>query len=284
MHLKELVEKYNIRFKKGLGQNLLLDDNINRIMVDAASLTKDDVVVEIGAGLGALTGRLAAGAGRVLSVEIDRAFMPCLEDQFGAMPHVKLFRGDFLNHPFEKLLEEHLPGAQTCKVLSNLPYYITTPILFHIWESPVDVSRMVIMVQEEVALRMTAIVGAPDYGVLALAAQYHAEVDIVHKVPRTCFTPRPEVDSCVVRLRTRQTPLYPDIEARFLMRVIRTAFSQRRKTLRNALTRSGALGVPVEIVEEAFVAAEIDPGRRAQTLTLDDFGRLAGAIKARLQS
>ncbi|MBN2309830.1 MAG: 16S rRNA (adenine(1518)-N(6)/adenine(1519)-N(6))-dimethyltransferase RsmA [Candidatus Hydrogenedentes bacterium] len=280
MALRDLCERYNIRFKKALGQNLLLDDNINRIMVEAAALTAEDDVVEVGAGLGALTGRLCAAAGRVLAVEIDPAFMPCLEDQFGAMDNVRLFRGDILNHELRKLLDEHLPGCTVYKLVSNLPYYITTPILFHFWEAAVPYSRMVVMVQEEVAMRMTAGPGGPDYGVLTLAAQYHGSVDVVHRVPRTCFRPQPRVDSCIVRLRARPSVLYPDVDPAFLFRVIRAAFSQRRKTLRNALTRSG-FGAPKEAVLDAFDAAGVDPGCRAQTLVLDDFARLAQAIKTR---
>lgn len=282
MQLRDLVKQYGIRFKKGLGQNLLLDDNINRIMVDAAALTSKDDVVEVGAGLGVLTRRLCAQAGRVLAIEIDPSFMPCLEDRFGDKANVRLFRGDVLNHGLDKLLEEFLPGGVSYKMVSNLPYYITTPILFHFLESPVFFERLVIMVQEEVALRMVASVGAPDYGVLALAACYYADVDIVHRVPRTCFSPQPEVDSCIVRLRCRQAPLYPDIDGSFLLRLIRAAFGQRRKTLRNSLTRSGDFGSPREVVLEALEATGIDPGRRPQTLTLDEFAALAKAIRARL--
>ncbi|HOZ45444.1 MAG TPA: 16S rRNA (adenine(1518)-N(6)/adenine(1519)-N(6))-dimethyltransferase RsmA [Candidatus Hydrogenedentes bacterium] len=274
-HLKDLVAQYGIQFKKGLGQNLLLDDNINRIMVEAAALTSDDAVVEVGAGLGALTERLCRQAGRVLAVEIDRSFMPCLEDQFGDMEHVRLFRGDVLNHEVGKLIEEFIPGAASYKMISNLPYYITTPVLFHFLESSVRFSRMVVMVQEEVGLRMTASVGSREYGVLALAMEFYAEVDMVHKVPRTCFAPRPEVDSCIVRLRMRSEPLYGDVESGFLFQVVRTAFSQRRKTLRNALTRSGALGLDAAAVDEALGEAGIEAARRPQTLSLAEFAALA---------
>jgi 16S rRNA (adenine1518-N6/adenine1519-N6)-dimethyltransferase len=283
MSLRDLCKRYNITFKKRLGQNLMLDDNINRIMVEAAALSSTDDVVEVGAGLGALTQRLSPRAGRVLAIEIDRAFMPCLEDQFRDVPNVRLFRGDILNHSLPKLLEEFLPGGTCYKMVSNLPYYITTPILFHFLESPVRFARIVIMAQEEVALRMVAPVGAPHYGVLALAARWHADVDIVHKVSRTCFTPRPKVDSCVVRLRCREAPLWPEVEGRFLLALVRAAFSQRRKTLQNALLHSGAFGAPRQAVQEAFAATGIDPGRRAQTLSLDEFANLAREIKTRIE-
>ena len=281
MALRDLCEQYNISFKKQLGQNLLLDDNINRIMVDAAAVTPDEDVIEVGAGLGALTGRLAEHARRVLAIEIDRSFMPCLEDQFGGNSHVRLFRGDVLNHDVEKLVDEFLPGAHTLKMVSNLPYYITTPVLFHFWECSLRFERMVVMMQEEVALRMVDPVGGPDYGVLALAASLFAEIDIVHKVPRTCFRPQPRVDSCIVRMRRRDAP-YPDLDPKFLMRVIRSAFAQRRKTLRNSLTKSGTFGAPKEAVLAAFESTGIDPGRRPQTLTLDEFAALAREIRSRI--
>ncbi len=283
-NLRDLCRKYQIRFNKGLGQNLLLDDNINRIMVEAAGLTPEEDVVEVGAGLGALTRRLCQCAGRVLAVEIDRAFMPCLEDQFRDAANVKLFRGDILNHSVPKLLEEFLPGGATYKMVSNLPYYITTPILFHFFGSPVRFSRLVVMVQEEVGLRLVSSVGASDYGVLSIAAQYHAAVDIVHRVPRTCFVPQPKVDSCIVRFRMREKPLFPEVDAPFFMALVHAAFLQRRKTLRNALTKSGNFGAPQEIVLAAFDETGIDPGRRPQTLSLDEFAALARAVRTRLRN
>jgi 16S rRNA (adenine1518-N6/adenine1519-N6)-dimethyltransferase len=275
MALRDLVARYGIRFKKSLGQNLLLDENINRIMVEAAALSAEDDVIEVGAGLGALTDQLRRRAGRVLAIEIDRAFMPCLEDRFGAVPNVILFRGDVLNHEVEDLVNEYLPQPRTLKVVANLPYYITSPILFHFWESPVRIERMVVMVQEEVAQRMVAAVGTADYGRLTLAAQYYADVDIVHKVPRTCFRPQPRVDSCIVRLRTHAAPPFADIPTRRLMAIAAAAFTHRRKTLRNSLVRSGALGLPASAAEAALESASVDPGRRPQTLTLAEFAAIA---------
>jgi 16S rRNA (adenine1518-N6/adenine1519-N6)-dimethyltransferase len=282
MNLRDMCQKYNIEFKKSLGQNLLLDDNINRIMVDAAALEKEDHVVEVGAGLGALTRRLCQETDHLLSVEIDRAFMPCLEEQFGEMDHVRLFRGDILNHELPKLINEFIPGGKTHKLVSNLPYYITTPILFQFLESELFFSRLVVMMQYEVGQRLVAKVGAENYGILALAAKCYADVDIVHRVPASCFLPKPKVDSCIVRFRCHDEPLLPGLEREFFMKVVRSAFQQRRKTLRNSLTKSGNFGAPRETVLEALEAAGIDGGRRPQTLTMEDFSQLALEIKARL--
>ena len=282
MALRDLVQQYGISFKKKLGQNLLLDDNINRIMVDAAALTPEDDVIEVGAGLGALTANLAEQAGRVLSIEIDRAFMPVLEDRFRDTPNVKLFRGDVLNHSLAKLIDEYLPGGTSYKMVSNLPYYITTPILFHFWEAPVAFKRLVIMLQQEVAERMTAPPNDSEYGALSIAARLYGETSMMHPVPRTCFRPQPKVDSCIVRSTLHETPPYADVEPKFIMKVVRAAFSQRRKTLRNSLTKTGAFGADKDAVEAAFTAADIDPGRRPQTLSLDEFACLAREIRARI--
>lgn len=278
--LRDMVAKYGIRFKKALGQNLLLDDNINRILVDAAELGPEDYVVEVGAGLGALTRRIAARAGKLLSVEIDASFMPCLEEQFGHLPNVKLFRGDILNHSLPKLIDEFIPGGTSHKLIANLPYYITTPVLFHFLESPIFFSHLIVMLQEEVGLRLAANVDTSDYGVLTIAGQIYADVDIVHRVPASCFVPRPKVDSCIVRFRCHQRATGNIDEQRFTMKVVRAAFSQRRKTLRNSLTTS--FGAPKAAVLAALEASGIDDGRRPQTLSLAEFRRLAQEIRARI--
>lgn len=276
--LKELCQRHNIRFKKQLGQNLLLDDNINAIMVRAAGLSEEDSVIEVGSGLGALTKRLVQQAGRLLCVEIDASFMPCLEEQFGENEKVTLFRGDILNHDLDHLLEEFLPDAGTVKMVSNLPYYITTPVLFHFLESPVYFERLVVMTQLEVGHRLTAAVNSEDYGVLSVAARLYADTDIVHRVPASCFLPRPKVDSCIVRFRCHKESPFPGLEISEIMQVVRAAFRQRRKTLRNTLT-GGNLGLNREEVMEALTAAGIEHNRRAQTLDCNDFATLTTKIK-----
>jgi 16S rRNA (adenine1518-N6/adenine1519-N6)-dimethyltransferase len=281
MNLREICRKHNIRFKKSLGQNLLLDDNINRIMVDAAALTKEDAVVEVGAGLGALTRRLIERAGQVLSVEIDATFIPVLEEQFGHVPNMHLFRGDILNHSLVKLAEEHIPGAANYKMVSNLPYYITTPVLFHFIESPLYFSRLVTMLQLEVGERLVSEVNSENYGILAIAGRLYGGVDFIHRVPASCFLPQPKVDSCIVRFNLRQRQP-GEVDPQFVMKIVRAAFSQRRKTLRNSLTRGGSFGAPKEAVLEAMEAAGIDPGRRPQTLDVEEFKTLAREVKSRL--
>jgi 16S rRNA (adenine1518-N6/adenine1519-N6)-dimethyltransferase len=174
-----------------------------------------------------------------------------------------------------------LPNHGTLKLVSNVPYYITTPILFAFWECPLVFERMVVMVQNEVGERMVAPVGSADYGRLTIAANLFAEVDIVHFVPRTCFTPRPNVDSCIVRLRTRMTPRFPGLDSNALLGLAALAFSQRRKTMRNTVVKAPTLGITAEEALQAFAEANIDPGRRPQTMSVDEFAALARALLAR---
>ncbi|NLN94014.1 MAG: ribosomal RNA small subunit methyltransferase A [Candidatus Hydrogenedens sp.] len=276
--LKELCQRHNIRFKKQLGQNMLLDDNINAIMVRAAGLTPEDSVIEVGSGLGALTRKLVHQAGRLLCVEIDASFMPCLEEQFGQNEKVTLFRGDILNHDLDNLIAEFLPHAGTLKMVSNLPYYVTTPVLFHFLESPVYFERLVVMTQYEVGQRLTAAVNSEDYGVLSIAARLYAHTDIVHRVPASCFLPRPKVDSCIVRFRCHEGSPFPGLEISEIMKVVRSAFRQRRKTLRNTLT-GGNLGLSREEIMDVLSEVGIDHNRRAQTLDCNDFASLTAQIK-----
>ncbi len=279
LDLRSLCKKYGIVFKKALGQNLLLDDNINRIMVAAASLTPEDMVVEVGAGLGALTRRLCKHAGQLLSIEIDSSFMPCLRDQFGEMPNVHLFRGDVLNHELADLVAEHIPGGESYKMVSNLPYYITTPLLFHFMESEVFFSRLVVMMQEEVGQRLVAAPGTSDYGVLTLTSRCYADVDIVHRVSASCFVPRPKVDSCIVRFRCRKEAPVPGLDRPMFTQVVRAAFEQRRKTLRNSLTSSARLELDRDAVLDALATSGIDSGRRPETLCFEEFATLSALIK-----
>ena len=268
-----------IRLRKSLGQNILSDPNINRKMVEAAGVAERDLVVEVGAGHGGLTELLAQRAGTVFAVEIDHRFEPILKERFGASSNVIIFIGDVLNHDLRELLVFQLPHQGPLKMVSNLPYYITSPILEHFLESDLLFEMMVVMVQKEVAERLTAQPGSRDYGVLSLVAQFYAEIDKTRDVPRTCFRPVPDVDSAIVRFRCRRKTAVEGEEKELLFRVIRAGFGERRKMLKNALARSAELGISREGIDEALSAAGVCGDRRAETLDLDEFLRLSGALR-----
>jgi 16S rRNA (adenine1518-N6/adenine1519-N6)-dimethyltransferase len=268
-----------IRLRKSLGQNILLDPNINRKMVEAAGVTERDLVVEVGPGHGGLTKLLAQRAGAVFAVEIDHRFEPILHDKFGASSNVTIFIGDVLNHDLAELLASHLPHAGPLKMVSNLPYYITSPILEHFLESDLLFETIVVMVQNEVAERLTAPPGTREYGVLSLVTRFYAEVDKIRDVPRTCFRPVPEVDSAIVRFRCRRKTAVEGEDKKLLFHVIRAGFGERRKMLKNALARSEELGISREGIDEALRAADIRGDRRAETLDVDEFLRLSKALR-----
>jgi len=270
--------QHRIRLRKSLGQNILLDRNINRKMVEAAQVAETDLVVEVGPGYGGLTEFIAQRAGVVFAIEIDHRFEPILQEKFGGCPNVTIFIGDVLNHDLAELLAPRLPHEGPLKMVSNLPYYITSPILEHFLESTLYFETMVVMVQKEVAERLTARPGTRDYGVLSLAAQFHAELDKIRDVPRTCFRPAPAVDSAIVRFRCRSRTAVEGANKEFLFRVIRAGFGERRKMLKNALARSRDLQIPRTALDEAFRAAHMDGNRRAETLGLDEFVRLSETL------
>jgi 16S rRNA (adenine1518-N6/adenine1519-N6)-dimethyltransferase len=275
----DFKSQQRIRLRKGLGQHILLDPNINRKMVEIAGVADRDLVVEVGAGHGGLTKLLAERAGAVFAVEIDAQFEPILKEKFGASSNVTIFMGDVLNHDLADLLAGHLPHDGPLKMVSNLPYYITSPILEQFLESSVFFETIVVMVQKEVAGRLTAQPGSREYGVLSLAARFYADVDAIRDVPRTCFRPMPEVDSTIVRFRCRRKTAVEGEEKEFLFRVIRAGFGERRKMLKNALARSSDLGISRDAIDEALRAADIRGERRAETLDLDEFLRLSQALR-----
>jgi len=268
-----------VRLRKRLGQTILVDQNINRKMVEVAGVTKEDLVVEVGAGYGGLTEVLAQRAGTVFAIEIDRRFEPILREKFGAFPHVTIFIGDVLNHDLADLLAHHLPHGGPLKMVSNIPYYVTAPILEHFLERSLFFDTIVVMVQKEVAVRLTAKPGSRKYGVLSLVAQFYADVDKIADVPKTCFRPVPEVDSSIVRFLCKRPTAVEGEEKEFLLRVIRAAFGERRKMLKNALVRSSELCIPQEAIGKALIAADISGERRAETLSLDEFIRLSRELR-----
>ncbi len=267
-----------IKLRKRLGQHMLLDPNINRKMVDAAGLTEKDLVVEVGSGYGGLTEFLAQHGGQVFSIEIDPRFETILREKLAASPNVYIFIGDVLNHDLADLLADHLPHDGPLKMVSNLPYYITSPILAHFLESSLFFETMVVMVQKEVAQRLTAGPGGRDCGVLSLISRFYAEIDKIGNVPRTCFRPMPDVESSIVRFRCRRKTAAEGAHKDFLFRVIRAAFGERRKMVKNALQRSRDLPFSREEIEAGLSAAQINGERRAETLDLEEFLQLARAL------
>lgn len=254
-----------VRAKKSLGQNFLTDPNYVRKIVDAAGVGPGDRVVEIGPGLGHLTRELARRAGRVLAIELDDRMIPVLEQEFGAADKVTIRKADALLFPFDEL-----EGAW--KVVANLPYYISTPLLQRLLSFRVRFSSLTIMLQKEVAERIAAGPGGKEYGVLSVLVQYAAEVRIAFNVPAGAFTPRPKVDSSVLVLNVRQEPAVQVNDEEAFFRVVKAAFSQRRKTLRNSL---GQLGLNADQLGSAEAATGISLSRRAETLSLQEFGALS---------
>ncbi len=279
-----LVRARGLTPRKSRGQNFLIDANIVRKIVLAAALDSSDTVVEIGAGLGALTRELAAAAGLVIAIEIDRDLIPALRETLPDKTNVRLVAADALQVDFDRLVarfkgevEGRLPAY---KVVANLPYYITTPLLMHLLTSRFGFTTAVLMVQAEVGCRMLARPGGKEYGSLSVAVQYYAEPAIVGKVPRTVFYPRPEVDSLVVKLTRRQQPPVPVADEDFFFQVVRAAFNQRRKTLLNAL---GNLGLERSQLLQAMAAAGIEPRRRGETLAIPEFAHLSAALQIAME-
>ncbi len=280
--LRDLLQRHQFRIKKKFGQNFLIDGNIIDKILIAAELNNMDIVVEIGPGVGTLTYRLAKKARQVVAVEIDRTVLPLLTETLDGLDNVTLVEADALKIDFEQLVQDRtgIP-ADGYKVVANLPYYITTPLIMHLLEKQSSVRKIIVMVQEEVARRLTASPGTKDYGALTLAANYYAVVEMAFKVPRTVFLPRPEVDSAVVSMTVRKSPAVCVINEQIYFALIRAAFQQRRKILLNAL---GC--VDKELPRDRWLyilqQAEIDPVRRGETLNLQEFARLADAyIKCR---
>jgi 16S rRNA (adenine1518-N6/adenine1519-N6)-dimethyltransferase len=276
---REILKRYKISPNKALGQNFLIDSNILDKIVTAGDLTKEDFVVEIGPGLGSLTQKLAQAAGRLTIIEKDRQLLPVLKEILQEYNNIDYVEGDVLKVNWEEII----PAGVTPKVIANLPYYITTPIIMGFFEKKIPTRLLVFMVQREVAERMAAKPGGKDYGSLSIAVQFYSKPEIVTIVPPTVFIPQPEVDSAVVKLVTLDRPSVEVLSEETFFITVRSAFQQRRKTLRNALTNSPMLHLPREAVEEALQAAGIDPQLRGERLSIEDFGRLSDQIFLRIQ-
>lgn len=273
----EVLQKYNFSFQKKFGQNFLIDPHVLDKIIAAAEITKDDFVLEIGPGIGTLTQYLAEAAREVVAVEIDSTLIPILEDTLSAYDNVSVINEDVLKVDLRKLAEER-NGGKPIKVVANLPYYITTPIIMSLFESHVPLKSLTVMVQKEVALRMQAGPGTKDYGALSLAVQYYASPYLAANVPPNCFMPRPNVGSAVIRLtRFEETPVQVKDE-KLLFRLIRASFNQRRKTLQNGLLNSQELDFTKEQVAAAIATLGVSPSVRGEALTLEQFAALANAL------
>ena len=278
----EILQKYNFNFQKKFGQNFLNDEHVLDKIIRAAEITKDDYVLEIGPGIGTMTQYLACAAREVTAVEIDRALIPILEDTLKEYDNVSIINEDILKVDIAALAKEK-NGGRPIKVVANLPYYITTPIIMGLFESHVPLESITVMVQKEVADRMQVGPGTKDYGALSLAVQYYAEPYIVANVPPNCFMPRPAVGSAVIRLTRHQKPPVEVMDEKLMFRLIRASFNQRRKTLANGLKNSGELNLSKEVITAAIEKLGKGSSVRGEALDLEEFARLTNIIKEEME-
>ena len=276
----EVLQKYNFNFQKKFGQNFLIDTHVLEKIIEESGITKDDFVLEIGPGIGTMTQYLCENAREVAAVEIDKNLIPILADTLSAYDNVEVINDDILKVDINKLAEEK-NGGKPIKVVANLPYYITTPIIMGLFESHVPIDSITIMVQKEVADRMQVGPGSKDYGALSLAVQYYAEPYIVANVPPNCFMPRPKVGSAVIRLTKHAEPPVEVSDTKLMFRIIRASFNQRRKTLANGLNNSPELSFGKEEIQRAIKACGFPEGIRGEALTLEEFAALTNEFKSK---
>lgn len=269
-----VLQKYQFTFQKKYGQNFLIDTHVLDKIIRSAEISQEDMVLEIGPGIGTMTQYLACAAGKVIAVEIDRALIPILEDTLDGYDNVRIINGDILKIDLAKLVEEE-NGGRPIKVVANLPYYITTPIIMSLFEGHVPLRSITVMVQKEVADRMQAGPGSKDYGALSLAVQYYAKPYIAANVPQNCFMPRPRIGSAVIRLERYETPPVAVKDERRLFGIIRASFNQRRKTLANGLKNSPELDFTKEEIEAAIEKLGKGASVRGEALTLGEFAELS---------
>jgi 16S rRNA (adenine1518-N6/adenine1519-N6)-dimethyltransferase len=280
LSLKQIVEKHDIRLKKRLGQNLLLDLNLNDQIVSAARLGPDDDVVEVGAGLGSLTARMAAKARRVLAVEIDPSFEPVLKERFAETDNVHVIINDMLVLSLDEIVAEHLPGSKNLTLTGNLPFNCAVHIIMQCMEAKTFFRQQIVMTQKEVADRLIARPNTREYASITLATRFYADAEITQIVPRTVFAPRPRVDAAVVRFTCRKEEPLAGAEKEMYFKAIHAAFGTRRKMLKNALASLERQDLPPGAVMEALTAANIDHKRRGETLDLNEFVTLAKALNS----
>ncbi|MEL3955686.1 16S rRNA (adenine(1518)-N(6)/adenine(1519)-N(6))-dimethyltransferase RsmA [Caldifermentibacillus hisashii] len=279
LRTRAILEKYGFTFKKSLGQNFLIDTNILNNIVDHAEITPESGVIEIGAGIGALTEQLAKRCKKVLAFEIDQRLLPILEDTLSPYPHVSVVHQDFLKADVHQAIETYLQEVKDIAIVANLPYYVTTPIIMKCLEDHLPFRSMVIMMQKEVGSRITAKPGTKDYGSLSIAIQYYTTAEIVMNVPKTVFIPQPNVDSAVVKLTKRDQPVVAVKDEQFFFNIVKFSFAQRRKTILNNLVSQLENGKEKkERIMAALEKAEIDPTRRGETLTIEEFAKLSDGL------
>lgn len=273
----EILQKYHFNFQKKFGQNFLIDPTVLDRIIRAARITKEDCVLEIGPGIGTMTQYLAESAGSVVAVEIDQNLIPILKETLAEYDNVSIINDDILKVDLNKIVEEK-NGGRPIKVVANLPYYITTPIIMGLFEKQVPLQSITIMVQKEVADRMQVGPGTKDYGALSLAVQYYAKPEIVANVPPNCFIPRPNVGSAVIRLTKYEQPPVTVRDVDRMFAIIRASFNQRRKTLVNGLGNAPELGLSKERVAYALEEMQLSPTVRGEALTLAQFARLSDLL------
>ena len=273
-----VLQKYNFNFQKKFGQNFLIDPHVLDKIIDAAGITKDDFVLEIGPGIGTMTQYLCENAREVAAVEIDRNLIPILADTLKEYDNEEVINEDIIKVDIGALAEEK-NGGRPIKVVANLPYYITTPIIMGLFESQVPIDSITIMVQKEVADRMQSGPGSKDYGALSLAVQYYAKPEIVANVPPNCFMPRPNVGSAVIRLTRHEKPPVDVEDEKLMFRLIRASFNQRRKTLANGLNNAPDIHLSKEAIQESILALGVPVNVRGEALTLEQFAALSNVIR-----
>ncbi len=273
----EILQKYNFNFQKKYGQNFLIDTSVLERIIKAAGITGEDLCLEIGPGIGTMTQYLAETAREVVAVEIDKNLIPILEETLSDYGNVTVINDDILKVDLNRIVEERNEG-RPIKVVANLPYYITTPIIMGLFEKQVPVKSITVMVQKEVAERMQAGPGTKDYGALSLAVQYYAEPEVVAKVPPNCFIPRPNVGSAVIRLTRHEKPAVQVEDERKMFSLIKASFGQRRKTLVNSLSNAPELGISRDHAAEALEKMGLSLMIRGEALTLEQFAELSNRI------
>ncbi|WP_093229814.1 16S rRNA (adenine(1518)-N(6)/adenine(1519)-N(6))-dimethyltransferase RsmA [Thermoflavimicrobium dichotomicum] len=275
---REILNQYGLVLKKSLGQNFLTDPYVLEKIVQAADLTNHSGVIEIGPGIGALTEKLADVAKRVVAIEIDQRLVPVLNELFKERKNIDVIHGDALKVDLHQVITNHLADVDTVHVVANLPYYVTSPILVRLLEERLPLKNIVVMIQKEVADRLTATPGTKDYGSLTILVQYFAVAKGIARVPGHVFVPRPQVDSAVVKLEIRETPAVEVADEKLFFKLVRAAFGQRRKTLLNALYAGLHSSATKQEIEQWLTSAGIDPKRRGETLNLQEFAALTEVI------